>query len=103
MARRCPRTLGYPDDHYLVRILTTAYSTDFDVLAPKLHPDFEYVEHRPLTWTGGNGETLRTIRSSADHQVVIMTPEIYRISEHCVVTRRIEVATDALGETMFIS
>ena len=95
-------SLGYPDDNFLFGVCAPAYSTDMDVMAPVLHPDFEYVEHRPLTWTGGDGETLRAIRSSADHNVVIMNREIYRISEHGMVFRRIEVATDALGETEFI-
>ena len=100
--RRYLESLGYGADHFLQRILPVAYSLDPGAMADVLHPDLEYIEHRPLTFEGGDRTRVISNMASIDFDAHVVIPTIHRISERAAVWEKREVADSGAGETAMI-
>jgi class 3 adenylate cyclase/tetratricopeptide (TPR) repeat protein len=97
--RRWLTTLGFDDEDWIFQHWDLAYSMAFDDLGGMLHPDFEFVDHRPLHFPSGDAATLAETMDSIGHEVDVLIPQIHRISRSGAVVERIERAVgDVLGE-----
>jgi hypothetical protein len=88
--RRYLDSLGFDGDHFLRRLTPLGYSLDPAELALIFHPDLEYVEHRALTFEGG------------DFDAHVVIPQFHRLSERGAVWEKREVATSGEGESRLL-
>ncbi|MGE3590423.1 MAG: adenylate/guanylate cyclase domain-containing protein [Ilumatobacteraceae bacterium] len=88
------RACGIDDDHWLAGAARTPYTTDFTSLAWFLHPDFEYVERRPLAWPSGHADSLREYMATYGNVPELIIPTVHRLSERGLVYERLETADD---------
>jgi class 3 adenylate cyclase/tetratricopeptide (TPR) repeat protein len=94
--------LGYPEDHFLRRISSIGYTMDPAAFASMMHPDAEYVEHRRLSFTGGNGTALFDAMQTVSHDAVVTIPIIFRFDDHGAVVLRVETVQGEVAENRMI-
>lgn len=97
--RRWMPSLGFDDEDFVVRHWDLVYNTGVRAVEGLLHPDFEYLEHRPLHYPSGDAAVMRASMGTIAHEIEVVAPCVYRVSRSGAVFERIERASgDAFGE-----
>lgn len=94
-------SLGFAAGHWLVEAWPGVYSTGGDAVAPSLHPDVEYSEHRRfIQRTGGADDLLDSADANVAGRAIV--PRVFRLTEQGTVFERVEVEAGAPGELRMI-
>ena len=85
---------GFAADHWIVTAWSRTYGTTADALLPYLHPDVEFVEHRPFHQLSGGAEAL--LRSAdAPNRGTAMVTQVLRVTERGALFERVETEPGA--------
>ena len=99
--RRYLRSRGFAEDHWVSRAFHALYATGADAMAPYVHPDVQFTEHRRFIQREGGEDALLT-GAAMTGAGTAMVPQVFRLSEAGVVYERVEVEPDAPGELRMI-
>lgn len=99
--RRFLAARGFRSDHWMLDGWGAIYATGVDGIAPYVHPDVEFTDHRRfITVNGGAGELLAMAQANATGSATV--PRVFRLSDRGAVYERLEVEIDAPGEMRMI-
>ena len=100
MDRRYRLASGIGDDHWIAGHWGVISSADFTEIQPVLHPDFEFVERRPLAWPNGGAADWNEWLTPNNAPLELTIRALHRLCDHGVVSLRSERFEDGdLGVT----
>jgi hypothetical protein len=92
-------SLGFAEDHPWFELVGPYYATDSSVIAPALADDFQYLDHRKLSFPDGDRSQIIVNLETEFEAMAVVIPRYLRMSDRHALGERLEQAISGAGQT----